>query len=301
MTRRRSTAARPEACRALVTGGSGGIGQAICHKLAESGCHVIVHAGRNLEQAEATVESIKGSGGRAESVQFDLSDGPACQSAMNELLAEQPLGIVVHNAGLHDDAPLAGMSAEQWQRVVDINLNGFFRVVQPALLGMARLRWGRVVAISSVAGRIGNRGQANYAAAKAGMMGLLRTAVLELTRLGIRTNAVWPIAETDMTEVVFTRAEASAKEKGVAAPDPVELGFGKPEEVAEGLVWLASEDAARFNGQCLTFNGRKIALWTHPEEQHITFREAPFSADDLAAHFRDVTPLPLYQPRMRPD
>lgn len=247
MSRRRSTAARPEACRALVTGGSGGIGQAICHKLAESGCHVIVHAGRNLDQARATAEAIKANGGLAESVQFDLSDGPACQSAMNDLLAEQPLGIVVHNAGLHDDAPLAGMSAEQWQRVVDVNLNGFFRVVQPALLGMARLRWGRVVAISSVAGRIGNRGQANYAAAKAGLHGAIMALTREMAARGITANTVAPgLIDTSMIEHNDAEATLSLIPAG---------RVGQPQEVAALVDFLCSDAAAYINAQLIGVDG----------------------------------------------
>lgn len=245
--RRRSTSTRPEACRALVTGGSGGIGQAICHKLAESGCHVIVHAGRNIDQAEATAEAIRNRGGLADSVQFDLADSDACQLAMNKLVSKQPLGIVVHNAGLHDDAPMAGMSAEQWLRVIDVNLNGFYRVVQPALLGMARLRWGRVVAISSVAGRIGNRGQANYAAAKAGLHGAIMALAREMAARGTTANTVAPgLIDTAMIE---------STDEG-AALDLIPAGrVGQPHEVAALVEFLCSDAAAYINAQLIGVDG----------------------------------------------
>ncbi len=292
--------ARLDGKRVVVTGSSRGLGRAFAIAMAREGARVVVN-GTNAEALAEVEQTIRAAGGHVVAVRGSVAEESTCVDLVAACVDSfGGIDVMVNNAGIVRDRTLLKMSMEEWDDVVAVNLRGAFGCTREAARAM-RETGGHIIQIISNSGLSGGFGQANYAAAKAGMMGLLRTAVLELTRLGIRTNAVWPIAETDMTEVVFTRAEASAKEKGVAAPDPVELGFGKPEEVAEGLVWLASEDAARFNGQCLTFNGRKIALWTHPEEQHITFREAPFSADDLAAHFRDVTPLPLYQPRMRPD
>ncbi|TVQ29170.1 MAG: 3-oxoacyl-ACP reductase FabG [Wenzhouxiangella sp.] len=245
--RRRRSAGQPETCRALVTGGSGGIGAAICRELASAGMTVIVHAGSRLDRAQATVEAIRAGGGQAQAVQFDLTDADACSQAMAELTAEEPLSVVVHNAGLHDDAPLAGMAAEQWQRVIDINLNAFYRVVQPALLGMARQRWGRVIAVSSVAARLGNRGQANYAAAKAGLHGAVISLTREMAARGITANTVAPgLIDTDMLE-------AAHSEQALALVPAARLG--KPAEVAALVAFLCSEPAAYINAQLIGIDG----------------------------------------------
>ena len=176
--------------RALVTGGSGAIGAAICRALAADGAHVIVHANRGLERAQALAGEI--GTGRASVVAFDLADAAQVQSAIEALLAEGPVQILVNNAGQHRDALLAGMDAPTWEEVIDINLNGFYRVTQPLLLPMVRTRWGRIINISSVAGQAGNRGQANYAAAKAGLHGATKSLALELAARGITVNAVAP-------------------------------------------------------------------------------------------------------------
>ena len=133
------------------------------------------------------------------------------------------------------------------------------------------------------------------------MIGLLRTSLLEFGRYGIRSNALWPVAQTDMTQVVFERARAAAAQRGEAAPDPVDMGFGLPEEVAAGLVWPASDGAAHFNGQILSFNGRKTGLWTHPAEVHGEYRDTPWTVEELDAYYRDIDPQPVNPPvRARP-
>ena len=144
--------------RALVTGGSGDIGSAICRQLALDGLHVIVHANANLDRADAVVQAIQAAGGSAQSVAFDVADGDATRTEMEALLAEGLVQVVVNNAGIHDDAPMAGMSEAQWRRVIDVSLHGFFHVTQPLLLPMARKRWGQIVSVSSVAAVLGNRG-----------------------------------------------------------------------------------------------------------------------------------------------
>ena len=137
--------------RALVTGGSGDLGGAICRRLAADGAHVIVHANGNLARAEAVRDAILASGGSAQAVAFDVADGDATRAALGALLEEGTIQIVVNNAGIHDDGPMAGMREAQWKRVIDVSLHGFFHVTQPLLLPMARTRWGRIVSISSVA------------------------------------------------------------------------------------------------------------------------------------------------------
>lgn len=164
--------------RALVTGGSGALGQAICEALAKAGHEVWVHANRHLAQAEAVAQRIVEAGGTAHATAFDVTDADAPGAALAQLFADAPVQILVNNAGIHDDAPMAGMTHAQWRRVIDVSLNGFFNVTQPLLLPMIRTRWGRIVNVASVAGVTGNRGQVNYAAAKAGLIGATKSLSL---------------------------------------------------------------------------------------------------------------------------
>jgi 3-oxoacyl-[acyl-carrier protein] reductase len=139
--------------RALVTGGSGGIGAAICHRLAADGHHVIVHANRSRAKADAIVAEIRAKNGSAEAVAFDITDRAASAAALEALLEHGPIQILVNNAGIHDDAVFPGMTGEQWDSVLNVSLNGFFNVTQPLTMPMIRTRWGRIINISSVAGR----------------------------------------------------------------------------------------------------------------------------------------------------
>ena len=178
--------------RALVTGASGGIGGAIAHRLAADGCHVVLHGSSNPDALEALRGEIEQAGGTAETVRFDLRDGAAVATGMEAVLADGAVQVLVHNAGIHDDAPLAGMADEQWDRVMDVSLNGFYRVARPVILPMIRTRWGRIVCISSISAIIGNRGQVNYAAAKAGLHGAVKALALEYADRGVTVNAVAP-------------------------------------------------------------------------------------------------------------
>ena len=178
--------------RALVTGGSGAIGAVICQRLAADGYAVVVHAHRHIETAEHVVEKIVVGGGSATVACFDVVDRPATAQVLQDLLKDGPIQVIINNAGLHEDAPMAGMTAEQWKRVIDVSLNGFFHVTQPLLLPMIGTRWGRIVSISSLAAIIGNRGQTNYAAAKAGLHGATRSLALELASRGVTVNVVAP-------------------------------------------------------------------------------------------------------------
>ena len=234
--------------RALVTGGSGAIGGALCRRLARDGHFVYVHAHRGGAVATALVEEIRGGGGQAATVNFDITDGAATRAALEAVLESGPIQVLVNNAGLHDDAVLPGMQAQQWHRVIDVSVNGFFHVTQPLLLPMIRTRWGRIVNVSSIAALIGNKGQVNYAAAKGALNSATKALALEVATRGITVNAVAPgIIGTPMTEQLF---DAKAIERLV----PMNR-VGLPEEVAGVVSFLASEDAAYVTAQVISVSG----------------------------------------------
>ena len=234
--------------RALVTGGSGDLGGAICKRLAADGLHVIVHANGNLARAGAVVADIQALGGSAEAVVFDVADADAARSTIEALLQAGPVQVIVNNAGIHDDAPMAGMSQTQWKRVIDVSLHGFFHVTQPLLLPMARVRWGRIVSISSVAGVLGNRGQTNYAAAKAALHGASKSLAREMAARRITVNVVAPgVIEGSMANEAFPPEMIKQIVPAGRA--------GTPEEVAALVAFLCGEDAGYINGQVIGING----------------------------------------------
>lgn len=237
--------------RALVTGGSGSIGSAICRELAKDGLSVIVHAHRHRTSAEDVANQILRAGGSAIVACFDVSDAEAAERALTQILEAGPIQVLVNNAGIHDDAPMAGMRPDQWNKVIAVSLCGFFNVTQPLLLPMIGTRWGRIITISSISAMLGNRGQTNYGAAKAGLHGASKSLALEVASRGVTVNVVAPgIIESRMVEQTFKRDK-------IETLVPMQRA-GTPQEVAHLVAFLASERAGYISGQVIGVNGGMV-------------------------------------------
>ncbi len=229
--------------RALVTGGASPIGAAICRALAREGCAVIVHAHSNAAAAAALAQEIGGT-----HTVFDIADHDATRAACEALLEAGPIRVLVHNAGAHDDVPMAAMTEAQWRRAIAVSLDGFFHVARPLLLPMMGTRNGRIVAMSSVSAIMGNRGQANYAAAKAGLIGAVRALSLECAPRGVTVNAVAP-------GLIESPAIAAAVPPERVRDMVPARRLGRAEEVADLVAFLCSDRAAYITGQTISING----------------------------------------------
>lgn len=237
-----------EGKRALITGASGALGSAIARRLAADGATVLLHANSRPDAVRELADTIVAAGGRAECWTFDLAADAATREACDRMLAAGPVQIIVNNAGVHDDAVFPGMRPEQWYRVIDVSLHGFFRVTQPLLLPMLRTRWGRVINISSVTALAGNRGQVNYAAAKGALNSATKALSLELASRGVTVNAIAPgIIDSPMAAAAF---DAEAIKRLVPAKRA-----GRPEEVAALAGFLAGPDSAYITGQVIAIDG----------------------------------------------
>ncbi|MEJ2099803.1 MAG: 3-oxoacyl-ACP reductase FabG [Desulfobacterales bacterium] len=233
---------------ALVTGASKGIGRAICVELAKSGYRIVVNYISDEKGAVDTLEMVRRAGSDGQIIQFDVSDFDKTQNAVENIFKENgSIDALINNAGITADSLFIMMPRKDWNRVIDISLSGFYNVTKPVLEKMIILKRGTIVSIASMAGLIGNRGQANYSAAKAGLIGASRSVASEVARLGIRVNVVAPgLIETDMIK--------EAPVKNIKALIPM-ARIGKPQEVARVVRFLCSEDASYITGQVISVNG----------------------------------------------
>ena len=236
---------------ALVTGGSRGIGRAICLELGKTGAHVVVNFRVNKKAAEETLELIHQAGGTGEMVCFDVSNQEETERNIESLLTRhEAVDILVNNAGETADNLFALMSSEEWTKVLNTSLQGFYNVTKPVLMKMVTRKRGSIVTISSVSARLGQRGQTNYAAAKAGLEGASRALASEVARLGIRVNVVAPgLIETEMIQDISNEFIKQIIPMG---------RVGLPEEIAKVVRFLCSDGASYITGQVISVNGGMI-------------------------------------------
>ena len=273
--------------RIVITGSSRSLGRQMALACAREGASLVIN-GTDAAALDAVREEVAALGVPVHAVRGSVAETAVCEELVDSCVEQfGGIDVLVNNAGIVRDRTLLKMSDEDFDEVIAVDLRGPFLCMRKAGQVMKEQGGGHIIQITSASGLVGNFGQTNYAAAKAGLMGMMYTAVKELSRYGIRCNAMWPVARTDMTQPLIDKAGKPA----------AELGFGEPEDVALGLVWLASDAAAQFNGQCITLNGQRTALWRSPVEEYVLRSETPLTLDDLDAHFGGCEPLPLYSSR----
>lgn len=235
---------------ALVTGGSRGIGRAICIKLAEEGYKLLINYVSNDREAEITLEGVRAAGSDGELLKFDVADAAACEASVGAWKAAHPgqhISVLVNNAGIRRDNLLLWMSSEEWHKVLSTNLDSFYNLTRLVVKDMLAAKWGRIVNVASLSGLKGLPGQTNYSAAKAGLIGATKALAQELARKKVTVNAVAPgFIQSDMTEGL----KVDELKKMVPAGR-----FGEPAEVAELVAFLASDRAAYITGEVINING----------------------------------------------
>jgi 3-oxoacyl-[acyl-carrier protein] reductase len=270
-----------EGRRVVVTGSTRGLGRAFAERLAADGARVVVN-GTRADLVDDVVERIGAKGGSAVGVVGSVADDAIAEALVASAIDNfGGVDAVVNNAGIVRDRTLGNMTPEEFDEVIAVNLRGTWSVSRHAVRAMREQGHGLLLQVISGSAFVGSVGQTNYAASKAGVMGMLYAWDVELRRFGIRTNALWPVAETDMTQVVFDGARRRAAERGSEAPSPRAMGFGDPAEIAGVVAYLCSSAADHLRSQLVTFNGSKLALWQHPRETWVR-RQDRWSFDELA-------------------
>jgi 3-oxoacyl-[acyl-carrier protein] reductase len=282
--------------RIVVTGSTRGLGRAFAEALAADGAKVVVN-GTNGDLVDEVVSGITAAGGTAVACPGSVADD-AIAERLVATAVEQFGGIdaVVNNAGIVRDRTLLNMTPDEFDEVIAVNLRGTWSVSRHAARAMRDQGSGLLLQVISGSAFVGSVGQTNYAASKAGVMGMLYAWDLELRRFGIRTNALWPVAETDMTQVVFDGVRQRAESEGNAAPSPRDMGFGDPAAIARVVAHLCSERADHLRSQLVTFNGSRLALWQHPRETWVR-RQDSWTDDDLAAALDGADEV-VYRPEL---
>ena len=273
--------------RIVITGSSRSLGRHFALACAAEGASLIVN-GTNEEALADVAREVADFGVAVHAVVGSVAETEVCNALVDTCVDKfGGIDVMVNNAGIVRDRTLMKMSDEDFDEVIAVNLRGPFLCTRSAAVAMKAQGSGHIIQITSASGLVGNFGQTNYAAAKAGLMGMMYTAAKELGRYNIRCNAMWPVARTDMTQPLIDKSDATA----------LELGFGEPEDVAMGLVWLASDAAERFNSQCLTFNGLKTALWRSPSEDYIKQEQQAISIEELEGYYAELSPISIYSSR----
>ena len=283
--------------RIVLTGASRGLGRAFAEALAAAGAQLVVNA-TNGSLLDELVEEVAASGGSAVAVPGSVADDAVAEQLIATCVSTYGgIDAVVNNAGIVRDRTLMKMTPQEFDEVIAVNLRGTWSVSRHAAAAM-RDSGGLLLQVISGSAFVGSVGQTNYAASKAGVMGMLYAWDVELRRFGIRTNALWPVADTDMTAVVMANAARQADEAGRAAPHPQEMGFGSPAAVAPIVVYLCSDRAAHLRSQLFGFNGSRLTVWQHPRELEAE-RRSSWTIDELDTALRDAA-QPVHRRNLAP-